>query len=60
MVIGASLGSFKGLTFEDATKLYLKLFDGFNLNAVEIRFLQKKVEDHRYGLGKWITSLLIF
>ena len=37
-IIGASLGGFKNLTFEEAAKLYLKLSNDFDLNAVETRF----------------------
>ena len=42
MIIGASLGGFKGMTLERAMKLYLKLSGDFNLNAVEIRFEKDK------------------
>jgi sugar phosphate isomerase/epimerase len=38
VIIGASLGGFKKLTFEKAMNTYLKLSKDFNLNAVEIRF----------------------
>lgn len=42
MIIGASLGGFKGLTLEQAMELYLKLSEEFNLNAVEIRFERER------------------
>ncbi len=48
--IGASLGSFKGSTFEEAVKLYLKLSENFGLNAVEIRF---EKEEGRPSLWPW-------
>ena len=50
MIIGASLGSFKGLTLEEAMKLYLDLSTKFDLNAVEIRFEKEK---GRPSLWSW-------
>ena len=38
MIIGASLGSFKGLSLEQSIEIYLKLSGDFALGAVEIRF----------------------
>jgi sugar phosphate isomerase/epimerase len=38
MILGASLGSFKGLDLKEAIELYSKLSNDFELNAVEIRF----------------------
>ena len=38
MIVGASLGSFKGLTLEQSMELYIKLTNDFALGAVEIRF----------------------
>jgi len=38
MIIGASLGGFKGLTLEQSMQFYLRLSDEFKLSAVEIRF----------------------
>ena len=49
-IIGASLGSFKGLTLEEAMKLYLKLSNDFDLNTVEIRF---EKESGRPSLWSW-------
>jgi L-ribulose-5-phosphate 3-epimerase UlaE len=42
MIVGASLGSFKGLGLEPAIELYLKLSREFNLGAVEIRLEKEK------------------
>ena len=42
MIIGASLGSFKGLEFQQATELYLGLIADFDLKAVEIRLEEEK------------------
>lgn len=53
MIIGASLGSFKGLTLKEAIGLYLELSTDFNLNAVEIR-LEK--ERGRPSLWSWETN----
>lgn len=50
MIIGASLGSFKGLGLEPAMELYLKLSREFNLGAVEIR-LEK--EEGRPSAWAW-------
>jgi sugar phosphate isomerase/epimerase len=50
MIIGASLGGFRGLTLEQAIKLYSKLSEDFNLNAVEIRFER---EGRRPALWHW-------
>ena len=41
LIIGASLGSFKGLTFSKAIEMYLKLSEDFNLDAIELRFEKK-------------------
>ena len=49
-IIGASLGGFRGLTFEKAMKLYLKLSKDFDLNAVETRF---EKEIGRPSLWSW-------
>ena len=38
MLIGASLGSFKGLGLKEAIELYSKLSNDFELNVVELRF----------------------
>ena len=38
MIIGASLGSFKGLELVPAMEFYLKLADEFDIGAVELRF----------------------
>lgn len=38
MIVGASLGSFKGLTLEAGMRLYLELSRKFDIKAVEIRF----------------------
>ncbi len=50
MIIGASLGSFKGLTLEQGIELYVKLTNDFTLGAVEIRF---EKEDSRPSLWAW-------
>jgi len=50
VIIGASLGGFKKLTFEEAVNTYLKLSRDFNLNAVEIRF---EKESGRPSLWPW-------
>ena len=50
MIIGASLGSFKGLKIEEAIGLYSKLSEDFNLNSVEIRF---EKEEERPSLWPW-------
>ncbi len=50
MIIGASLGSFRGLGLEPAMELYLKLSKEFNLGAVEIR-LEK--EEGRPTVWPW-------
>jgi sugar phosphate isomerase/epimerase len=50
LIIGASLGSFKGLTLKEAIGLYLELSTDFNLNAVEIRF---EKERGRPSLWSW-------
>ena len=42
MIIGASLGSFKGLGLKQAMELYLRLLDDFDLKAVEIRLEEEK------------------
>lgn len=42
MIIGASLGSFKGLTLKKAIGLYLELSTDFNLTAVEIRLEKER------------------
>ena len=52
-IIGASLGGFKGLSFEKAMKLYLKLSKDFDLNAVETRF---EKEIGRPSLWSWETN----
>ena len=52
-IVGASLGSFNGLTLEKAMKLYLKLSNDFDLNAVEIRF---EKERGRPSLWSWETN----
>jgi sugar phosphate isomerase/epimerase len=50
MIIGASLGSFKGLKLKQAMELYSKLSNDFSLNAVEIRF---EKEIGRPSLWSW-------
>ncbi len=50
MIVGASLGSFKGLRLEPAMKLYLRLSREFNLGAVEIRL---ENEEGRPSVGAW-------
>lgn len=50
MIIGSTLGGFKGLTLEQAIKLYLKLSDDFDLGAIEIRF---EKERKRPSLWSW-------
>lgn len=50
MIIGASLGGFKGLTLEKAIELYLKLSNDFNLKAIEVRFER---EGDRPALWYW-------
>ena len=50
MIIGASLGGFKGLTLEQAIELYSKLSGDFDLKAVEIRF---EKEGERPALWHW-------
>ena len=50
MIIGASLGGFKGLTLEQAIDLYSKLSGDFDLKAVEIRF---EKEGNRPALWHW-------
>ncbi len=52
-IIGASLGSFRGLTVEQAWALYLKLAQDFDLNAVEIRF---EKEEGRPSQWYWEDS----
>jgi sugar phosphate isomerase/epimerase len=52
-IVGASLGGFKDLTLEKAMKLYLKLSNDFDLNAVEIRF---EKERGRPSLWSWETN----
>ena len=53
MIIGASLGGFKGLTLEEAMNLYLKLSNDFDLNAVEIRFEKEIGKPSQWS---WETS----
>ena len=53
LIIGASLGGFKGLSLEKAMKLYLKLSKDFDLNAVELRF---EKERERPLLWSWETN----
>jgi len=48
--IGASLGSFAGLTLEQGMELYLRLADDFNLSAVEIRLER---EEGRPSMWSW-------
>jgi sugar phosphate isomerase/epimerase len=50
VVVGASLGGFKKLTFDEAMNTYLKLSKDFSLNAVEIRFER---EPRRPSLWPW-------
>ena len=50
MIIGASLGSFKGLTLRQAMEMYSRLLSDFDLKAVEIRF-EKEVG--RPSLWSW-------
>ena len=50
MIIGASLGSFKGLTLQDGTSFYLELSKEFDIKAVEIR-LEK--EPGRPSIWSW-------
>lgn len=50
MMIGASLGSFKGLTLEEAMDFYLKLLLDFEIKAVELRF---EKEDSRPSMWSW-------
>lgn len=50
MIVGASLGSFKGLKFKEAVELYSKLSNDFNLNAVELRF---EKEQGKPSLWPW-------
>jgi len=50
IVVGASLGGFRGLTLEKAMSAYLKLSKDFNLSAVEVR-LEK--EPGRPSLWYW-------
>ncbi|RLI82550.1 hypothetical protein DRP04_03755 [Archaeoglobales archaeon] len=50
IIVGASLGGFKGLTVEKAIEIYLKLSNDLNLNAVEIRF---EKEGRRPALWHW-------
>ena len=60
MVIGVSLGSFRGLGIEKAMELYLELSDDFNLNAVELRFEKEKEKPSLWSweAGKEISSFL--
>ena len=53
LILGASLGGFKGLTLEKGMAVYLKLSSEFDLNAVEIRF--EKVRG-RPSLWSWETN----
>ena len=53
MIIGASLGSFMGLTLEDGMQLYLELLNDFDIKAVEIRF---EKELSRPSLWAWEES----
>lgn len=50
MIIGTSLGGFKGLTLEQAIELYSKLSRNFDLKSVEIRF---EKEGNRPALWHW-------
>jgi len=50
MIIGASLGSFKGLTLDGAMDFYLKLLLDFEIKAVELRF---EKEDSRPSMWSW-------
>jgi sugar phosphate isomerase/epimerase len=50
VIIGASLGGFKNLTFDEAMNTYLKLSRDFSLDAVEIRFEKESV---RPSLWLW-------
>ena len=50
MIIGVSIGSFKGLNLKEVMALYMKLSNDFNLNAVEIRF---EKEIGRPSLWSW-------
>jgi len=42
MIVGASLGGFRGLTLSEAMNTYLKLSEKFSLDAVEIRFEKER------------------
>lgn len=53
MIIGASLGSFRGLELESAMEFYLNLSNDFNLGVVEIRF---EKEEGRPSLWPWEES----
>lgn len=50
LIIGASLGSFKGLTLRQAMKLYSRLLSDFDLDAVELRF---EKEENCPSLWPW-------
>ena len=50
MIIGVSIGSFKGLNLKEVMELYMKLSNDFNLNAVEIRF---EKEREKPSLWSW-------
>lgn len=53
MIIGASLGSFRGLALGDGMQLYLELLKDFDIKAVEIRF---EKERGRPSLWAWEES----
>lgn len=41
MMVGVSLGSFRGLTLEDSVQLYIKLLKEFDIKAIEVSFERK-------------------
>ncbi|MFC1962418.1 sugar phosphate isomerase/epimerase family protein [Chloroflexota bacterium] len=63
-IIGASLGSFKGLTIEQSLDLYLKLSRYYSLNAVEIRFEKEEGRPSMwywedYGISNFLKDFVI-
>jgi len=59
MIIGASLGSFKGLNLEDGMRFYLGLRKDFDIQAVEIPF-ERKVDRPSLSTLEESTRLIDF
>ncbi len=53
MIIGASLGSFRGLTLEEGLQCYLKILRNFDVKVVELRF---EKEASRPSMWPWESN----